>query len=209
MDHDGCVKRLASRRPPPGKRRKGKAESAQSCASPRTGLHVSVKGTDICRCDAHVRINAHQSLFCQWFDSISWFMTAFPPFSRSVEKCGSPHFSLRQVRRYASRMSFTLKSRSISDGWFTSANGMVRPCSSPASGPNWRGAPRAKEHAMSATSSRRPALTALAHGAPVHLQAGTWRNRGVTTAGTGWPPCNTKGARPCPRASSMSASMYH
>src|SRR5262249_16025273 len=27
---------------------------------------------------------------------------------------------------------------------------------------------------------------------------GTWRNRGVTTAGTGWPPRNSKGARPCP-----------
>ena len=40
-------------------------------------------------------------------------------------------------------------------------------------------------------------------------QVGTWRNRGVTTAGTGWPPRNAKGARPCPRASSMSASMYH
>jgi hypothetical protein len=40
-------------------------------------------------------------------------------------------------------------------------------------------------------------------------QAGTWRNRGVTTARTGWPPRNAKGARACPRASSMSASMYH
>src|SRR6516164_12598 len=76
----------------------------------------------------------------------------------------------------------------------------------PCSGPSRRGLEMLTE---AATLSRRPALTALARGAPVHLQAGTWRNRGVTTAGTGWPPCNTKGARPCPRASSMSASMYH
>ena len=39
--------------------------------------------------------------------------------------------------------------------------------------------------------------------------AGTWRNRGVTTASTGWPPRNAKGARPCPRATSMSALMCH
>ena len=36
---------------------------------------------------------------------------------------------------------------------------------------------------------------------------GTWRNRGVTTAGTGWSPRNAKGARPCPRAASMLALM--
>ena len=40
------------------------------------------------------------------------------------------------------------------------------------------------------------------------VRAGTCRNRGVTTAGTGWPPRDAKGGRPCPRASSMSASMY-
>src|SRR3954471_1815084 len=30
-----------------------------------------------------------------------------------------------------------------------SENAMVRPCSSPASEPNWQGAPKTKEHAMS------------------------------------------------------------
>src|SRR5262249_28300153 len=44
--------------------------------------------------------------------------------------------------------------RGVSPNWVLptrrqSANGMVGPCSSPASGPSWRGAPRAKEHAMS------------------------------------------------------------
>jgi hypothetical protein len=52
-------------------------------------------------------------------------------------------------------------------------------------------------------------LTAAARGVTEQRQVGTWRNRGVTTAGTGWPPRNAKGARPCPRASSMSASTYH
>jgi len=56
---------------------------------------------------------------------------------------------------------------------------------------------------------RRPTLTAPARAGFAILRVGTWRNRGVTTAGTGWPPRNAKGARPCPRASSMSASMYH
>jgi hypothetical protein len=55
----------------------------------------------------------------------------------------------------------------------------------------------------------RPPLTRPAPAAASPAQVGTWRNRGVTTAGTGWPPRNAKGARPCPRASSMSASMYH
>ena len=55
----------------------------------------------------------------------------------------------------------------------------------------------------------RPSLTAAARGVTAPRQVGTWRNRGVTTAGTGWPPRNAKGARPCPRASSMSASMCH
>jgi hypothetical protein len=55
----------------------------------------------------------------------------------------------------------------------------------------------------------RPPLTRSAPAAASPAQVGTWRNRGVTTAGTGWPPRNAKGARPCPRASSMSASMYH
>jgi hypothetical protein len=54
-----------------------------------------------------------------------------------------------------------------------------------------------------------PSLTAAARDGCTFVRAGTWRNRGVTTAGTGWPPRNAKGARPCPRASSMSASMYH
>jgi hypothetical protein len=71
------VKRLASRRPPTGKRRKGRAENTQSCASPR-GLHVSVKRMDICRCYAHARINARQYLFCQWFDSICMVHDGFP-----------------------------------------------------------------------------------------------------------------------------------
>src|SRR5262249_35029879 len=96
LDHDDCVKCLPSRRPPAGIQRKGKAESAQSCAVPRRELHVSVKGTDICRCDAHGRINAHQPLFCQWFGPSAWFMTAFLPSNPSVEKGDSPHFSLRQ-----------------------------------------------------------------------------------------------------------------
>src|SRR6516165_5536180 len=55
----------------------------------------------------------------------------------------------------------------------------------------------------------RPPLTRPAPAAASPAQVGTWRNRGVTTAGTGWPPRNAKGASPCPRASSMSASMYH
>jgi hypothetical protein len=114
-DHDGCVKRLASRRPPAGKRRKGKAESAQRCAGRRTGMHVSLKETDIYGCDAHARINAHQSRFCQWFDSICIVQTAFlrpVGVSRNDDR---PHFVVARVRRHASRKSF-INSRSISDG---------------------------------------------------------------------------------------------
>jgi hypothetical protein len=37
---------------------------------PADGLHVFVKRTDIYGCDAHERINAHQSLFVNGFDSI-------------------------------------------------------------------------------------------------------------------------------------------
>lgn len=66
LDHDDCVKRLASRRPPAGKRRKGKVDSTQSCAAPWTGLHVSVKATGSWRYDDHARINAQQSRFCQY-----------------------------------------------------------------------------------------------------------------------------------------------
>src|SRR5215467_12270265 len=43
----------------------------------------------------------------------------------------------------------------------TAANGMVRPCSSPASGPSWRGAPRAKEHAMSQKRSSEVAVIGI------------------------------------------------
>jgi hypothetical protein len=86
-DHDGCVKRLAPRQPPAGKRRKGKAQSALQCrAGRRTGLHVFVKRTDIYGCDAHERINAHQSLFVNGFDSICMVHNGFRSASRSVEK---------------------------------------------------------------------------------------------------------------------------
>jgi transposase len=78
----------------------------------------------------------------------------------------------------------------------------VTPCSPPS-----RRGLAAPEPA--ARPQRRPSLTAAARGVTGPGQVGTWRNRGVTTAGTGWPPRNAKGARPCPRASSMSASMYH
>jgi hypothetical protein len=77
-DHDGCVKRLASRRPPARKRRKGKAESPQSCAALRTGLHVSVKGTDICRYDAHAQKMRTSPSFVNSLIPSAWFMTAFP-----------------------------------------------------------------------------------------------------------------------------------
>jgi hypothetical protein len=43
-----------------------------------------------------------------------------------------------------------------------------------------------------ARASRRPALTAAACGVSPPARVGTWRNRGVTTAGTGWTPRNGK-----------------
>jgi hypothetical protein len=86
LDHDDCVKRLASRRPPAGKGRKSKVDSAQNCAVLQTGLHASVKGTDICRCDAHARTDAHQCLPCQWFDSISKIHDGLPAGVRVLER---------------------------------------------------------------------------------------------------------------------------
>jgi hypothetical protein len=78
--------------------------------------------------------------------------------------------------------------------------GSLTPCSPPSR----RGLVAAE---FAASVSRRPALTATARGVPAPARVGTWRNRGVTTAGTGWSPRNAKGARPCPRVTSMSASM--
>jgi transposase len=78
----------------------------------------------------------------------------------------------------------------------------VTPCSPPSR----RGLPMPRP---AARSERRPSLTASARGVTEPAQVGTWRNRRVTTASTGWPPRNAKGARPCPRATSMSASMCH
>ena len=78
--------------------------------------------------------------------------------------------------------------------------GSLTPCSPPSR----RGLVAAE---FAASASRRPALTAAARGVPAPARVGTWRNRGVTTAGTGWSPRNAKGARPCPRVTSMSASM--
>src|SRR5262252_6319168 len=78
--------------------------------------------------------------------------------------------------------------------------GSVTPCSPPSR----RGLVTGE---LVASASRRPALTAVARGVSAPARVGTWRNRGVTTAGTGWSPRNAKGARPCPRVTSMSASM--
>ena len=75
-------------------------------------------------------------------------------------------------------------------------NPSLAPCSEPS-----RTSPKGRAKSAS--------LTAPARVAHDNARVGTWRNRGVTTAGTGWPPRNAKGARPCPRASTMSASMYH
>ena len=46
--------------------------------------------------------------------------------------------------------------------------------------------------AQGARHARRPTLTGPARDAPLNPQVGTWGNRGVTTASTGWSPRNTK-----------------
>ena len=92
LHHDACVICLPSWWPPAGKRPKGKAESAQSCDVPRTGLRVSRKGTDICCCDAHSPINAHQPSFV---NGLIYLWDYLRPIGTSRND-DSPHFSLRQ-----------------------------------------------------------------------------------------------------------------
>jgi hypothetical protein len=58
-----------------------------------------------------------------------------------------------------------------------STAGSLTPCSPPSR----RGLAAAE---FAARVSRRPALTAAAAGVPAPARVGTWRNRGVTTAGT-------------------------
>ena len=93
-----------------------------------------------------------------------------------------------------------LIARYRADGVLVPSRASLPPCSPPSR----RGLANAPQ---AAPKGRRPALTAAARGGGVSAQVGTWRNRGVTTAGTGWSPRNAKGARPCPRVASMWASM--
>jgi hypothetical protein len=75
------------------------------------------------------------------------------------------------------------------------------PSVTPCSPPSRRGLSRPE---IAKPVERRPSLTASARGVTSHGQVGTWRNRGTgIVAG----PRNANGARPCPRATSMSASM--
>jgi hypothetical protein len=74
----------------------------------------------------------------------------------------------------------------------------VTPCSPPSR----RGLSRTE---LVESAARRPSLTAAARGVTGPMQVGTWRNRGT---GIVLVPRNANGARPCPRAVSMSASMY-
>ena len=69
-------------------------------------------------------------------------------------------------------------------------NPSLAPCSEPS-----RTSPKGRAKSAS--------LTAPARVAHDNARVGTWRNRGVTTAGAGWSPRSAKGARPCPRAVSM------